>query len=71
MKLIKIDDNTFLNSDEVCSVEYDCTYKYGSESPSDTCLIKDFEGTRVILKNGRKVFIKNIMPDEIVEKLGL
>jgi hypothetical protein len=67
--LIKIAPEVFVRSDEVVSVERDTTYKYSSSSPSDYCLLKDFDGSRVILKNGRKVYVRGVFPAEILKML--
>lgn len=69
--MIKITDDIFIDPTEVASVERDTTYKYSSPSPSDTTLLVDFDGSKIFLKNGRKVFVRNIFPKEIMQKLGL
>jgi len=67
-RMKKITEDVYLNPDCVVSVEYDATYK-NVGSPSDSCMEKDFEGTRVTLNNGRKVFISGLTPAQVMEKL--
>jgi len=67
--LKQIAPNTFVDPNEVVSIEHDETYRYEGLSPSDSCMIKDFDGTKLTLKNGRKVFINNMMPSEVLELL--
>ena len=68
--LIKIAPEVYVQKDEVVSVERETTYKWASPSPSDNCLLTDFDGSRVILKNGRKVYVRGVFPDEILKILG-
>lgn len=70
MSLVKVCEDTYLNPSEVVAVVRDTTYKYESPSPSDTNMIKDFDGSRIVLKCGRKVFVNGVFPDEILEKLS-
>lgn len=69
--MIQITEDIFIDPAEVASVERDTTYKYDSPSPSDATLLVDFDGSKIFLKNGRKVFVRNIFPKEIMQKLGL
>ena len=67
--LVKVCNNTYINPSEVVAVVHDTTYKYRTASPSDTNMIKDFDGSRIVLKCGRKVFVNGVFPDEILAKL--
>jgi hypothetical protein len=67
--MIEVVENVFINPDEVASVEEHVTTKYLG-SFSDSYPVKDFEGSRVILKSGRKIYIK-APPIFILKKLGL
>lgn len=67
---IKLAPEVYVKPDEVISVERETTYKDRSPSPSDSCLIKDFDGSRVILKNGRKIYIRDVFPDAILKMLS-
>lgn len=69
--MIQLADEIFVDPLEVVSVERDTTYKYSSPSPSDSTLLVDFDGSKIFLKNGRKVFVRGIFPKEIMIKLGL
>ena len=67
--LLKIDDETYIVPTEIVSIVADATFKVSGDSPSDTCMVKDFEGSKITLKNGRKIFVKNKTPDEILKIL--
>lgn len=71
MNLIKIADEVFVRPDEVVSVERDTTYEWESSSPSDSNIRVNFDGSRIILKNGRKIFIRNVFPEAILKTLGI
>lgn len=68
MNLIEVAKDVFIDPNEVASVEYDATYKW-SGSWSGGCNIKDFEGSRVTMKNGRKIFIKDVSPHTVMVRL--
>lgn len=69
--IVEIAPEVYIDSEEFASVERDTTYKYSSPSPSDTTLLVDFDGSKIFLKNGRKIFVKGIFPKEVMLKLGL
>jgi len=69
--MVQLTDEIFVDPLEVVSVERDTTYKYSSPSPSDSTLLVDFDGSKIFLKNGRKVFVRGVFPKEIMQKLGL
>lgn len=68
MKLIKIAPCVFVDPSEVVSVERDTTYVHGP-SPSDTHPYVDFDGSRVTLKSGRKLFVRDVFPEQIIQLL--
>jgi uncharacterized protein YlzI (FlbEa/FlbD family) len=65
-EIIKLTDEFLINPDDISSLEKEETYNY---TPSGGCYIRDFCGTRIILKNGHKVYIKNMTPDEVLKKI--
>lgn len=66
---IEVAKEVFIDPAEVASVERDTVYN--SNSPSGTNIYVNFDGSRIILKNGRKIFINKVMPNEVMAKLGL
>lgn len=66
--LTHINDDVYLRSEDVVSVEREIINEYTSPSPSDVRLVETFNGSRVTLKNGRKVFVRGMVPKEILEK---
>lgn len=68
MNLLKLNETTFIDPLEIVSIEYDATFK-NVGGASDACMVKDFDGTRLTLKNGRKVFIHGMHPSEVVAKV--
>lgn len=69
MNLIKIAENVYVEPSEVSSVEREIVKKWQSSSPSDGRYVETFNGSRVILKCGRKVYVDGVMPDEIIRCL--
>lgn len=69
VNLIQITPEIFVDPSEVVSVEHDQTFR-DCGSISDPCMVKEFDGTRITLKNGRKVFINHTMPSEVISKLS-
>lgn len=66
MNLVFLDDKNAINPAEVVSLEdYD---HYSSLSPSSDPRLQ-YSGVIIILKNGRKVFIKNLTAKEAYENL--
>jgi len=62
LAILKLGDSCSVNASEIASAESWEHWK--SNSPSDGCV--DFIGTKIILKNGRKVYTK--MPyNEVLE----
>lgn len=70
-KLIEVSPEVFVDPSEVVSVEHDVVKEYESFSPSDCDMRTTFDGSRIILKNGRKVFVNGVMPSLIMKMLGL
>lgn len=67
MTLVKLTDDVFVNPNEVVTVErLDMSY----ETPSGGFVNSSFNGSRIILKCGRKLHLNKIMPDEIMAKLN-
>ena len=66
MRLIEIAQNVHINPDEIVSIEHD---DLSYEIPSGGYVGSNFNGTRIILKNGRKVFVNRVMPSEIIKKI--
>jgi len=67
--MIEISDNVFVDPKDVAAVEEHIVTKYLG-SFSDSYPVKDFEGSRIILKNGRKIYVRET-PKIICAKLGL
>lgn len=68
--LVEIAPEIFVKPCEVVAVQRETTYKYASQSPSDCCLLTDFDGSRVILENGRKVYVRGVFPAAIIAILN-
>lgn len=69
MGLIKISEEHFVDPLEVSSVE-GCEHweDRGTISQADHYLT--FKGSVVVMKNGRKIYVKGVQPNAIVIKLG-
>ena len=67
MNIIEVATNIFINPDEVVSIEHDGVNRY---TPSGGFISSSFNGSRITLKNGRKVFVDGVMPKEIIAKLS-
>jgi hypothetical protein len=70
MNLIKIAEEVYVDPDDVVSIEHDVVNEYVGMSPSDSTMKEKFNGSRLTLKNGRKVFVNYVMPSEILLILG-
>ena len=68
--LIKITDDVIVDPIEVSSVQSEVVHKYCGGSPSDSSTYIDFQGSVMTLKNGRKIYVKFMTPEEILHKLG-
>lgn len=66
--IVEINDELFIDTDEVVSVEHE---NNSYETPSGGYVGRNFNGSRVILKNGRKIYVNGMKPKELMEKLGL
>lgn len=69
--LIEVHKNIFIDPSEVVSVEHDVVKDYCSASISDHSMYEKFNGSKIYLKNGRKIHIDGVMPKTVLEKLGL
>ncbi len=69
--MIKITEEIFLIPSEVVSVEREIVNKWVPDRPSSGHYEQDFYGSRITLKNGQKVFVRGMEPNEIIVKLGL
>lgn len=69
--IVEINDELFIDTDEVVSVEREIVKEFRSSSPSDGYYVETFNGSRVILKNGRKIYANGVMPKDLMKKLGL
>ncbi len=68
MALIKLSNEVFVNPDDVCSVEKNDRHDWkGSDFSGYSVYVGP--GTRLILKNGQKVYVP-IHIDEVIRKLG-
>lgn len=66
--IVEINDELFIDTDEVVSVEREnCSY----HTPSGGYVSSNFDGSRVILKNGRKIYVNGMMPKDLMTRLGL
>jgi len=60
--IIKITDDVFIQAEDVSSMEYEAGYEnYWGNGHNG--------GTIVTMKSGRKIFVSNATPVEIMEKL--
>ena len=71
MILVRLAPEVFVDPNDVSSIEHDVVKDYRGGSPSDTHYVESFNGTRITLKNGRKVFLNHVMPTKVIEQLGL
>ena len=69
MNLIKLSEKVIIDPNEVCSIQEEKTYNEPS-SPSDSCMVLNFHGSVLTLKNGRKIYI-SMMPNDVMEKLKI
>jgi hypothetical protein len=69
VNLVEIAKNTFIDPSTVVSIEHDVVNEWATPSPSDSRMVKVFDGTRITLNNGRKVFVNGVMPEEIIRRL--
>jgi hypothetical protein len=68
MKLIEVHKEVWIDPEDITSVEHDVVSRdYGGISDCD--MREVFNGTRITLKNGRKVFIDGVMPSVILAKI--
>jgi hypothetical protein len=67
MKLVKINETVFIDPTEVCSIEKNTVEHSNSPSGSDSWF--SWTGSVVTLKNGRKIYVKDLSPDTIFELL--
>lgn len=65
MSVVAIDRDLFVNPDDVCSIE-DHDY-WSSRSPSNSFL--EDQGSRIILKNGQKLYIRSKRAIEVYDML--
>jgi hypothetical protein len=65
MGLVEIDDGVFVSPEDVCSIE-DHQY-WNNSSPSDSFL--ESTGCRIILKNGRKIYLKKLRAIDAHDRL--
>lgn len=66
--IVEINDELFIDTDEVVSVEHE---NNSYNTPSGGYVGGNFNGSRVILKNGHKIYVNGIMPKDLMNKLGL
>jgi hypothetical protein len=61
LKVSKITEDVFVLKDEICSLEFERVKGYQS--------MERF-GTIMTLKNGRKIYVKEMRPEQVIEKLN-
>lgn len=64
--MIKINENIYINKDDLVSVQEEIVTKYSSPNPSDFSTYYDFVGSVMTMKNGRKIFVRGMSPKEIM-----
>lgn len=69
--MIEIGPEIFVDPKDVSSVEREVISRNGGISLSDCQMVEVFNGSRVILKNGRKIFVDGVLPSKILEKLNI
>jgi hypothetical protein len=67
--MVEITEGIFVNKDEVCSIQEEKTVSWHG-SPSDSFPVDSFVGSVITMKNGRKIYVKNLSPKEIMVKLN-
>jgi len=66
--IVEIRDDLFIDTSEVVSVEHE---NNSYDTPSGGYVGGNFNGSRVILKNGHKIYVNGMMPRDLMLKLGL
>lgn len=66
MKLVQVAEEVYVDPDDISSVQREIVHEYASSNPSDGHKVKTFDGSRIILKNGRKVFVDKVKPEAIL-----
>jgi hypothetical protein len=61
LKLVAVTDEVYLVREEIASMEYEVM---------DNGYWSSIKGTIITLKNGRKIYISGMKPEEILEKLN-
>lgn len=69
MALVEVTDNVFINHHEVAAIEYKEVWEYSRHPLDGDRLIST--GSTVYLKNGQKLYVPGLRPEEVKEKLGL
>lgn len=66
--MIKITEDVYINKEDLVSIQREETVSWHG-SPSDSYPVKDFSGSVLTLKNGRKIYVKGLYPQDIMELL--
>lgn len=69
--MLKITENVYVDPNDVSSVEREICRQFISTRPSGGHYKETFNGSRIILKNGQKVYADKIMPDEVLRILEI
>lgn len=63
-KMVEITPDILVDPSEVCSLE-----NYDERTPSGAFITRHKAGTIIVLKNGRKIFVKDLKPNQVKDKL--
>jgi hypothetical protein len=70
MNLVKLHEGVFVDPSEVASIQAEVVSQYNSPSISDNSMCETFNGLIVTLKNGRKIAIDKVSPNELMTILS-
>jgi len=66
MKIVKINEKIFFNVEDFTSCEYENS---SYDTPSGGYVSSNFSGSVITLKNGRKIYVNKIHPDDVLKKV--
>lgn len=67
--MIQITKDIIVDENEVCSIQREIVERYSSPSISDTSTEITFNGSVMTLKNGRKIYVPTLTPEDILALL--
>lgn len=67
--MFKIDDDTYIAKEDISAIQNEEIWGDSGSISSASPYLK-FKGSRIILKNGRKIFVKGKNPAQIIKELN-